>query len=691
MELNLDEDIFNPIKKVEKRAGRRASSPTFHPITYENLKLAERVVSALNSSEENKQEFIELTEKSIAKMRPIEKKLIKKRLSDDTSSISTEVTDESLGTVETDDCPELTERQDTEYTDNELEDISDDIDAFKCNYKKLKRKNPIYPNQIETADKMVENFKNRQKIIQMIIGKTQSGKTGCMIEFIYKFTNENLIPMNNIYIITGLSSKEWETQCRQRFPESIKHIYHNGQLNKFKLDVEGKQNILIIIDEAHVACLKKQTINTIFLELNWKLDYMMENDIKLVQFSATPDGILFALKHPKWPREHFCVEIMKSGQNYYGAKEMNMKGKLKPYLDIYGRSGKNNEWITNKEEEIYENIHEILNTALTEFEEPKYLIFRIRRGKENIYKENIINTIEQNLLSYEKDKFDIDNIHEYTLDGNVEDICQLLNNKPKKFTFILVKEKLKCAKSLEYLDGNEYLNVKLNIGVMVERFVKKTNDSFIIQGLLGRLCGYEEHEAICFTNLETIYKYENLYDANFSDEILNQILWNSNSTTTTKSKTRPKGNINDVDERIDGIEIEHEIKPGREYMRMPVIVDMSNNVTKFNEIIKGGDSQSKENLIKEFIRNKQEFEKLYNFIINPNVKRKQITEPGKKSDKAYDKYITSGALRAYNEEKPWNYCLSNEDKKSSNWQCYINKKNNTQLIFILWSLNPELY
>jgi len=73
---------------------------------------------------------------------------------------------------------------------------------------------------------------------------------------------------------------------------------------------------------------------------------------------------------------------------------------------------------------------------------------------------------------------------------------------------------------------------------MVERCVFTINDSFITQGLLGRCCGYGEHKIICYTNIPTIQKYEELFDGGFTRETLSRIGWNSNTTIETSEGTK---------------------------------------------------------------------------------------------------------------------------------------------------------
>ena len=447
--------------------------------------------------------------------------------------------DESVFDVEEDSHPSLGERKRVEYNQEQLDIMSCDCGEIEHQIRRMKltKRYISYENQTSVAVNINTLFNNLSIVIQMVIGYTQSGKTGCMVELIDQITkNEsNPISTQNIFIITGLSSRDWMKQTKGRIPECMRdRVYHNGQLEKFKAAVAGKQNVLIIVDEAHMASKKKQTMSRIFKELNWKLDYMMENDIKLVQFSATPDGLIFALNGPKWPEEHYKITTMKPGCSYFGAKQMNERKQLKQIKNIYGRN-KDGSWISDEfREECLENISEILRDQLS-FQEPRYLLVRIRGGiPEQAYHENFFEAIES-LTADEQEMFEERHRHRrYDMRGNVDDISELLYTSPRKHTIVFIKEKMKCAQTLEYVvldektGKTETHKVKHNIGVVVERLT--LNDSFTIQGLLGRLCGYEEHDCICYTNLESFEKYEELFDSNFDTEKLELVSWNSNTT-----------------------------------------------------------------------------------------------------------------------------------------------------------------
>ena len=85
----------------------------------------------------------------------------------------------------------------------------------------------IYDNQEECSLSIVSKLRNRKIINVMVVAMTQSGKTGTMGALIKNYLEHNIIPINNIYIITGLSSIEWIEQTKERMPDAIKNrIFH---------------------------------------------------------------------------------------------------------------------------------------------------------------------------------------------------------------------------------------------------------------------------------------------------------------------------------------------------------------------------------------------------------------------------------------------------------------------------------
>ena len=304
--IEMEEEIFVPanitgkkrIEKVIKNAKKGIQ------LAYKRRR---RVISNIHTSIDDSSVVSDLTTDDVTNDKNIYNNLVcdeedeKEDDDDDDITISTTITKDP-------DVPEtLTERITPEYPEqfNEIPGSIDkellkfQVTAFNANYHITLRANRIYPNQSSIAEKVSNTFNDKKKVIQLIISKTQTGKTGCMIEVINKYINSNNIPIEHIFIITGLSSNDWKQQTAERVPDKLKdQIFHLNDLQtSFKNSVKDKKNILVIIDEVQCACLKEQTISKIMSKngLNWNIEKMFQDDIKIVQFSATPDGIIFGL------------------------------------------------------------------------------------------------------------------------------------------------------------------------------------------------------------------------------------------------------------------------------------------------------------------------------------------------------------------------------------------------------------
>lgn len=463
-------------------------------------------------------------------------------IDDDCDSIDTSLS------IHKDHPVKYTERQTVNYPNETTDPINNpdeetialQVKSFNCNYTIKLKIQEVFHNQKETAKQICDTFSNKKKIIQLVISRTQTGKTGCMIEFINQYINDKRykIPINHIFIIANISSKDWIKQTKNRAPNELgERIFHLPNLNnEFRENIEGKKNILIIVDEAHCAALKQQTLSKLMSKsgMDWNLDTMLENDIKIVQFSATPDGLILGYKKKEWPKQHYEVHTMKEGDGYYGISQMlsrtDKKKVLKQAKDLNGKDKYGSWKCETSETEINQNISELFDDILS-FSEYKYSIIRCHGMTFEFIRENISNYLKKlpKIISH---RFN-NEFRTYTEDGDISkgQLDDLLKKKPEKHTIILIKEMLKCSNTL----------CKTHLGVVYERCTAKDiNDSFIIQGLLGRITGYGIHDIICYTNLDSIDKYEKLFKHNFNETTLNEVQWNSNTTKATTKGTKGK-------------------------------------------------------------------------------------------------------------------------------------------------------
>lgn len=370
----------------------------------------------------------------------------------------------------------------------------------------LTGKSIIYENQEIIAYEVVSIFKNRKIINIMVVSKTQSGKTGSMCATIKQYLEDssNLIPFENIYIITGLSSCEWKDQTKERIPESLKdRIFHRCELpTTFIDDIKDKKNILIIMDEIQVAAKKGQTIYKTFYNAGLlNKQYLYENDIKILEYTATPDGTIFDLM--KW-NESSSKILANVGDNYVSSYDLLLMGRVKQYKELCGYNKSTGEI----DPQVFINIQEIKD----DIDNFQLYLFHIIRTRNGIEQDITIDNFKQ---IFNEEDF---NFLKYDRESEIEDINKTLINSPIKHTFIFIKEMLRCSKTL----------VKTNTGIYYERFSKNPDDTTINQGLIGRNTGYDNNGiSIVYTNIESIEKYEKLWISNFEDLTIN---WHSKTT-----------------------------------------------------------------------------------------------------------------------------------------------------------------
>ena len=392
----------------------------------------------------------------------------------------------------------------------------------------------IYKNQEENGKQIMKEFDENEKLVGLVLKAPQAGKTGllcaCIQEAIKKGT-----PIENIFIITGLSSLEWKEQTSERLPKVLrKNVYHRPDLKKKFMEnfIEKEiKDVLILIDEVQIACNENQTICNVFNELNlFNFDYLEENMIKIVQFSATPNGTLYDISNSEDEMYKYgFIKTFKGGEKYTGIKELYETNRIKQALVI--KSTKQNE-SSNEEESLNEEDYtEYLNqieSEINKYKSPKYHFIRIQRGEKF---EEIIHLFCK--------KFPETTYELYTQEGiSPRELDERLMNQPDLHTFIFIKDRARCAKTF---------SPKEHIGLWYERCNKITCDDVIIQGLVGRACGYddnekEEEQSVIYTNVESIKKYIELMESDFEAE---NVIWKSSSTfELEKGKNESKGTLN---------------------------------------------------------------------------------------------------------------------------------------------------
>ena len=292
--------------------------------------------------------------------------------------------------------------------------------------------NDLYPNQTDFGKRIIDALETHNTVIAF--AHTQCGKTGSMLAAIH----DSNIPLERIFLITGLSSIDWLLQTRKRIP--IKNIFHRNTLHLFMKAITKVMDPLILIDECHIASKPGQIIHTITNTVS----------AKYILVSATPDW-----KRYKPLPVGTAIRVMKDPADYVSVNYFAENNQLFQCKNI-----------SNSPDAI-ENIEEIIPFL----KDPAYHIIRTPR---NELHELTIQNFKTVFPSYPM--LSMPNL-------------SILSIKPSVHTFIFIKDTLRCAVTIP----------KPYIGVLYERFTNVPNQSSVIQGLLGRATGFKSQHIVIFS------------------------------------------------------------------------------------------------------------------------------------------------------------------------------------------------
>lgn len=262
--------------------------------------------------------------------------------------------------------------KDFEPTANDEEvDEEDEFDDVENPFYELFWSDDIFPTQREFGENIVSKLVDKQIVHALVYAPTQAGKTGAALSVAYfsqdpRFAKDLKIPPENIFLLTGLSATSWSAQTQSRFPEFMSSkILHLQDVMKF---TPPKKDVLILIDEMHIACKKDQTLHKFMKSSNFSsYDYCMENNIKFVHISATPEGAW----HSILPGHRAVIPMIpKKDSGYIGVKTLIATNQVKQCRNLITQ---NSGGIPT--EDTISNIQELVQ-RIRSYDEPKFHIIR---------------------------------------------------------------------------------------------------------------------------------------------------------------------------------------------------------------------------------------------------------------------------------------------------------------------------
>ena len=346
-------------------------------------------------------------------------------------------------------------------------------------------KNTDFSNeQIEAGKKIINCFMEDPNGVRWVIllAQMQSGKTDtflfvcCELIRLGKVENAVIFSGNSetdlkCQLITKVQGQDSEfynkyslyledneqlnTRQRQPIIEKIKQnisVIWGSELNKTNKIEYSKT--LFVWEEAHYAQTVNQCpdkfLDKVGISANGDKLVLQEKENYVLSVSATPFS-----EYSDYYYYGQCKKIiyMQPGVGYTSVKDILGSGRLKSFS----------------------NIENGLVTALsTPYDTPKFGIVRITNKNENAVKEIIRQFPSWKQVIY-------DSLGDSkTRDIGIETWKQM-NNVPEQNTVILLRGKCRMGKNLD----------KKHIAFVMET-VKNANTDTILQGLLGRVCGYSE-------------------------------------------------------------------------------------------------------------------------------------------------------------------------------------------------------
>ena len=356
-----------------------------------------------------------------------------------------------------------------------------------------------HPPQILAAAQCFLAFfvKPLQRSWVHLAAEMQAGKTGvvnALVRLILNNADKLKIRPNRIFVLTGMGDNAWKKQTRDRLPRSLReNVHHSGGLAKVVKALRSLaanselSNILVILDESHIAAAANNRPNAIYNEvaLLCPREKWQENNIRFLTISATDPAKVLMVK----TKEDAQVVRLQTADAYQSVEKLHMAGRIR-FAEEYGHFDSD-----KAINEVKRCISELLSDM------PRYHIIRARYGKQDA----VVAKLRTAFPGAEVLKFDSEEkLKKHTSGGDdssttledIEDINDILLVAPEKDTFIVLKNMFYASKTLE----DEF------VGVLYDRVGNK--DDTNLQSLLGRACGYgKSTRTIVYTSKQTVENY----------------------------------------------------------------------------------------------------------------------------------------------------------------------------------------
>jgi len=337
----------------------------------------------------------------------------------------------------------------------------------------------ISEQQIKAVKEIIEEFEQRRRWI-ILTAQMQSGKTTTYYLTATVMLMKRLV--DKVIIFSGNFENELKIQINEDKNKLIDHLIRNrsaldtfgNDMNIFELTHYIRENLIVlwggremkkyeghcstdrvlyIWDESHAAQNKinmpAKFLKDVEISACGYQDNLEEQNSYMLSVSATPFSEISDNKHEEQTKSIVNLDV--DDNLYHGVKKMIEKGLIKSYR--------------------YEIWDEHLTRTLNHHKrrEPKYALVRLRENRMISGDElvRIITDAGWNYLTFDSSK-----------DSDIANI-KTLERQPTMHTVVILKGKCRMGKVVP----------KQFIAFCMET-ARKSDTDVILQGLLGRMCGY---------------------------------------------------------------------------------------------------------------------------------------------------------------------------------------------------------
>jgi len=365
---------------------------------------------------------------------------------------------------------------------------------------------PIYPNQIETAEEVLNNFRKGIRYA-VVTAQTQSGKTGTCQGICYLAQHQfRDLGIKNYYFICGMNDNGLKYQQIREFDGLItpsKILFSkdmqffsnrpevkrkNALIKKGKARKEYFRDTIFFCDESHYA---QNSLSMVHQFMTRYAGLTMDGDaskwggsnLYFVSISATPMSEMIHLLEPNQPK---VLCRLNPGQGYYGFQRM---------FEL-GRVFESKCFAVPQDRTDFVNVLRTLYQKQRSENKYKYAIIRFTNsGHGEQYRQLVRGMVD----------FPIKYVHFHSESMDIKEINAILKVEPDEFTVIEVFHSLRAGIQME----------TKNVCLVHETYSAKTDST--VQGLPGRCTGYgkEKDGVIVFCNKDRLKRYVKLIESDF--------------------------------------------------------------------------------------------------------------------------------------------------------------------------------